>query len=156
MFIYALCLSSPIILTVHSYLFYYSISLFNVYSLFCVTTSITLCQSCIGSAASDARHRAGNKDRYMIHLNTPITPLTRFRTPSSLALAPPFLTNPPSQHPPSPPHNSLYSKESGEFHLPLLSLPKALEPFLAICLHALMNGSPQQRETAADVISEVG
>ena len=69
-------------------------------------------QSCIGSAASDARHRAGNKD-------------------------------------------SLYHKESGEFHLPLLSLPKALEPFLAICLHALMNGSPQQRETAADVISEL-
>ena len=96
----------------------------------------------------------------MIHLKD--TPLTRCRTPSSLASHPfrtPLLTpftNPPSQHPPSPPHNSLYSKESGEFHLPLLSLPKALEPFLAICLHALMNGSPQQRETAADVISEVG
>ena len=84
----------------------------TVVSLDELATHLTFMQSCIGSAASDARHRAGNKD-------------------------------------------SLYSKESGEFHLPLLSLPKALEPFLAICLHALMNGSHQQRETSADVISEL-
>ena len=53
----------------------------TVVSLDELATHLTFMQSCIGSAASDARHRAGNKD-------------------------------------------NLYSKESGEFHLPLLSLPK--------------------------------
>jgi hypothetical protein len=44
---------------------------------------------------------------------------------------------------------------AGHFVLPLLTIPKSLESFLSIALHALMNGSLQGRETAADVIAEL-
>jgi HEAT repeat protein len=49
----------------------------------------------------------------------------------------------------------LYNSETGAFVLPLLTVPKSLEPFLTIALHGLMNGSLQARETAADVIAEL-
>ena len=76
-----------------------------------LASHLTFMQSCVGSTASDARHRAGAKE-------------------------------------------SLYSA-AGEFLLPLFTVPKSLDPFLTICLHALMNGSLQQRETAADLITEL-
>ena len=44
---------------------------------------------------------------------------------------------------------------SGEFLLPLLTLPKSLDPFLTILLHGLLNGAPNVRETAADTIGEL-
>lgn len=49
----------------------------------------------------------------------------------------------------------LFNSVTGAFNLPLLTIPKSLEPFLTIALHALMNGSLQSRETAADVIAEL-
>ena len=49
----------------------------------------------------------------------------------------------------------LFNSVTGAFSLPLLTVSKSLEPFLTIALHALMNGSLQSRETAADVIAEL-
>ena len=49
----------------------------------------------------------------------------------------------------------LFNSVTGAFTLPLLTVPKSLESFLAIALHGLMNGSLQARETAADVIAEL-
>jgi len=45
--------------------------------------------------------------------------------------------------------------ESGQLELPLLSLPKALDPFLAIYNHGLVNGSPEKREACADAMGEI-
>ena len=44
---------------------------------------------------------------------------------------------------------------TGEFLLPLLTIPKSLDPFLAILLHGLMNGSVSVREVAAETIGEL-
>lgn len=44
---------------------------------------------------------------------------------------------------------------SGEFFLPLFSVPKGLDPLLAILLHGLMNGSVAVRESAADGLGEL-
>lgn len=49
----------------------------------------------------------------------------------------------------------LFNSVTGAFTLPLLTIPKSLEPFLTIALHGLMNGSLQAKETAADVIAEL-
>jgi hypothetical protein len=43
----------------------------------------------------------------------------------------------------------------GTVLLPLFRLPKALEPFLPIYIHCLMNGSAESREIAADAIGEL-
>jgi hypothetical protein len=43
----------------------------------------------------------------------------------------------------------------GAVLLPLFRLPKALEPFLPIYIHCLMNGSPENREVAADGLGEL-
>jgi HEAT repeat protein len=43
----------------------------------------------------------------------------------------------------------------GEVELPLFSVPKSLEPLMAIFLHGVMNGNPQVRENAADAIGEI-
>lgn len=44
---------------------------------------------------------------------------------------------------------------SDEVQLPLFSVPKALEPLLAVLIHGVMNGNPQVRENAADGIGEL-
>jgi len=44
---------------------------------------------------------------------------------------------------------------TGEFLLPLLTIPKSLDPFLTILLHGLMNGSVPVREVAAETIGEL-
>ena len=49
----------------------------------------------------------------------------------------------------------LQTSEKGDTVFPYFSLPKALDPLLAICLHALMNGTTQGREVAADTIGEI-
>jgi HEAT repeat protein len=43
----------------------------------------------------------------------------------------------------------------GEFLLPALCLPKGLDPFLPAYLHALMNGSPDLRQSAAAGLGEL-
>lgn len=45
--------------------------------------------------------------------------------------------------------------EDGSYMLPLLSLPKSLEPFLNIYLHLLINGSAQAREDSATALCEL-
>jgi len=45
--------------------------------------------------------------------------------------------------------------EAGQLELPLLSLPKALDPFLAIYNYGLVNGSPEKREACADAMGEI-
>jgi HEAT repeat protein len=45
--------------------------------------------------------------------------------------------------------------DSGEFILPLFTIPKSLEPFFTIFIHGLMNGSVDVREIAADAIGEL-
>jgi len=45
--------------------------------------------------------------------------------------------------------------EDGQLELPLLSLPKALDPFLAIYNYGLVNGSPEKREACADAMGEI-
>lgn len=44
---------------------------------------------------------------------------------------------------------------TGEFILPLFSIPKSLDPFLTMFLHGLMNGSLTTKEIAADMIGEI-
>jgi HEAT repeat protein/predicted RecB family endonuclease len=43
---------------------------------------------------------------------------------------------------------------SKDLWLPLFTLPKSLDPFVAVFIHALLNGSPQQREVAAQALGE--
>jgi len=49
----------------------------------------------------------------------------------------------------------LLLNSEGEVELPLFSVPKSLEPLMAIFLHGVMNGNPQVRENAADAIGEI-
>ncbi|KAH9095800.1 hypothetical protein LEN26_017701 [Aphanomyces euteiches] len=44
---------------------------------------------------------------------------------------------------------------SGEFLLPALCIPKGLDPFLPSYLHALMNGTPETRQSAAAGLGEL-
>lgn len=53
-----------------------------------------------------------------------------------------------------PGRTDLFSSD-GTVLLPLFRLPKALEPFLPIYIHCLMNGAPETREVAADGIGEL-
>jgi hypothetical protein len=45
--------------------------------------------------------------------------------------------------------------EQGELELPIFSLPKALEPFMSIYNHGLVNGSPEKREACANAMGEL-
>lgn len=47
------------------------------------------------------------------------------------------------------------SSAPNSFILPIFSTPKALDPFVALLLHALLNGSANIRESAADGLTEV-
>lgn len=49
----------------------------------------------------------------------------------------------------------LLTSATGEVQLPLFSVPKSLEPLLAIFTHGVLNGNPQVRENAADGIGEM-
>jgi hypothetical protein len=49
----------------------------------------------------------------------------------------------------------LANSKNGQFILPYFSLPKSLDPFLAIFLYVLVNGNPPAREIAADMIGEL-
>ena len=50
---------------------------------------------------------------------------------------------------------TIQTSATGDFILPLFSIPKCLDPLLAIFLHGLMNGTVTQRESAADGIGEL-
>ena len=45
--------------------------------------------------------------------------------------------------------------DTGDFLLPIFSLPKALDPFITLFLHGLLNGSQGIREASADGLSDV-
>lgn len=51
--------------------------------------------------------------------------------------------------------HSFITSATGEIQLPLFSVPKSLEPLLAILIHGVMNGNPQVRENAADGIGDI-
>ena len=45
--------------------------------------------------------------------------------------------------------------EAGELELPLLALPKALEPFMSIYNHGLVNGHAERREACAEAMGDL-
>jgi len=51
--------------------------------------------------------------------------------------------------------HTLVMSSTGDIQLPLFSVPKSLEPLLAVFIHGVMNGNPQVRENAADGIGEI-
>ena len=50
---------------------------------------------------------------------------------------------------------SILLNAEGQLELPMLALPKALEPFLAIYNYGLVNATPEKREACADAMGEL-